>query len=184
VSQWKQASRVGVIDLVQVVVIRAALSSTMHMSYASQAARRKFFTLALIALPFLLMGGYMLGIGLGWIPIDPSRLHAPRWVIAGAGLPFMGAGLGILGIPWISDLRNQMVVMLIVFAGILNWTAFSDDPLCFVQADHVRPRPRHVICQEDTGAPRLPLIAAAFIADLVIVAFVARDLRRHFKEPG
>lgn len=156
------------------------------MSYASQAARRRFFTLVLIALPFLLMGGYTLGIGLGWIPIDPSQLHAPRWVIAGVGLPFVGAGLGILGIPWISDLRNQMVVMLIVFAGILNWMAFSDDPLCFgSRADHLRPRrPRHVICQEDTGAPRLPLIATALIADLVIVAFVARDLRRHFKEPG
>jgi hypothetical protein len=35
-----------------------------------------------------------------------------------------------------------------------------------------------------TTVPRLPLIAAALIGDLVIVAFVARDLRRHFKEPG
>jgi hypothetical protein len=155
------------------------------MSYASQTRLRLSFIRALIALPFVLMGGYTLGVGLGWIPLDPSRLHVPPWVLALVGLPFMGAGLGILGIPWMRDMRNVMALMLIAFVAIMNWTAFSDDPLCFVsRSDHARPRPRHVVCQQDTGAERLPLIAAALIADLVVVAFAARDLRRHFKKPG
>lgn len=161
------------------------MSSTVRMSYASQARLRRILTRALIALPFLLMGGYTLAVGLGWIPIDPSRLHVPPWVFAVIGLPFMAVGLGILGVPWIGELRNVMAMMLIVFVAIINWTAFSDDPLCFARrADHVRPRPRHIVCQEDTGAPRLPLIAAALVVDLVVVAFVVRDLRRHLKKPG
>lgn len=157
------------------------------MSYGSQTALRRFFTRALIALPFLLMGGYMLGIGLGWIPVDPSRLHAPRWVLAVVGLPFMGAGLGILGVAWISDMRSLMAVMLIVFVAIMNWMAFTEDQLCFSRrADHVRPqqRPRQVTCLEDAGAKRPPLVVAAMVIDLVVVVFVAHGLRRYFKKPG
>lgn len=120
----------------------------------------------------------MIGLGLGWIPLDPSRLHVPGWVVAVLGLPFMGAGLLILGV--ISDMRNLMALMLIAFLGFFNWAAFSDDPLCVTRrADHVRPRPRHVACDEVSGLKR-PLIVAAVMMDIVVVALVARRLRRYF----
>ncbi|MGI9629260.1 MAG: hypothetical protein ACR2QM_20725, partial [Longimicrobiales bacterium] len=32
-------------------------------------------------------------LGLGWIPIDPSRVHAPMWVIGISGLAFLLPGL-------------------------------------------------------------------------------------------
>lgn len=157
------------------------MSFTVGMQDASQTPLRRFSVLGPIALPFLLVGGYMVGIGLGWIPIDPSRLHAPGWVLAVLGLPFLGTGLYILDIGWISQLRNLMAVMLLAFVVSFNWAAFTDDPLCFKNRDQARARPGRVICQEDTEAKRLPIIVAAVLSDIVVVAFVARDLRRRFR---
>ena len=52
--------------------------------------------LLLLALPFLLPGLYIVALGMHWIPSDPAKMHAPGWVIALSGLPFVGAGVAIL----------------------------------------------------------------------------------------
>jgi hypothetical protein len=42
---------------------------------------------------FMLMGGLVVAIGFGLIPTDPSRIHAPHWLIAVFGGLFILAGL-------------------------------------------------------------------------------------------
>jgi hypothetical protein len=149
------------------------------MRYSSQASVNRFRVLALIALPFLLMGCFMVAAGLGWIPV---RLLAPGWVVAILGLPFIGGGLYILGIPWLTDTRNMTAAMLIVLAVIVTWAAFTDEPLCFTHKD--KRRLGHVVCQEDTPAKRVPIIIAAAAIDIWVVVLVAGRLRRHFQKPA
>jgi hypothetical protein len=137
----------------------------------------RFAILGLIASPFLLFGAFMVAAGLGWISVE---LHVPGWVFAVLGLPFLGGGLYILDIAWIRQARNMMAVMLIVFAVIVNWAVFTDDTLCFRgRQDQVRPRTSHVVCQEDTEARRFPIVVAAVVLDIVVIAMVAHRLRRY-----
>ncbi|HEY0683031.1 MAG TPA: hypothetical protein VGD45_11925 [Steroidobacter sp.] len=125
----------------------------------------------------------MLLMGLGWIPIDPSRLHVPGWVLAIVSLPFVGVGLYVLDLPWINQMRNVMVLMLLAVVVMFNWMAFTQERLCFTSHPQRRPRERHEVCEPDTGN-RTPLIAAALLADIIVIGFVARDLRRHFQSRG
>ena len=152
----------------------------MRMPNASQTSLRRFSVLALIASPFLLFGACMVGMGLGWIPV---RLLVPGWVVAVLGLPFLGGGLYILDIPWITQTRNMTAVMLVVFAGIVNWSAFTDDTLCFKRQDQIRPRTSRAICQEDTETKRFPIMVAAMLFDIVVIGMVAHRLRLRWKYP-
>lgn len=45
---------------------------------------------------FLLAGLAILRVALGWIEMDPSRIHAPSWVIGVSGAMFALAGAGVL----------------------------------------------------------------------------------------
>lgn len=103
----------------------------------------------------LVMGGLFAAIGLavvflglGWIPIDPSRVHAPMWVIGLSGMVFLLPGLlmcyyaiqnglsgeagrpkepGEIGGP------SQLVggLMVSIFAIIGLWVGFGDGPRKF-----------------------------------------------------
>jgi hypothetical protein len=50
----------------------------------------------LFSLPFLLAGGYIMATSLGYLPADEASFHAPRWVVALAGLVFVMGGLMVL----------------------------------------------------------------------------------------
>ena len=49
-----------------------------------------------IGLLVMAMGGFILGIGLGVVPVPEESIHAPRWVIAAAGLAFLFAGVAVV----------------------------------------------------------------------------------------
>jgi len=48
----------------------------------------------ILGLPFAGMGTFILLMGLEKIEVDPSKVHAPMWVIAVCGLLFVLAGYG------------------------------------------------------------------------------------------
>jgi len=47
-------------------------------------------------IPFAGIGGFVMGIGLGIVPVKASSVHAPMWVIGVAGLAFFGAGMSLI----------------------------------------------------------------------------------------
>lgn len=47
----------------------------------------------LFGTPFIGVGAWITCVGLGWVGHDPSKVHAPLWVLAVLGLSFMAAGL-------------------------------------------------------------------------------------------
>ena len=76
---------------------------------------------------FALAGGTILALALGWIPIDPAKLEAPRWVIACAGVMFMAGGYAPLGqafnLPsWVPPLAGLIAAA--ALASVFNWIAF------------------------------------------------------------
>lgn len=76
---------------------------------------------------FALAGIAILALALGWIPIDPARLAAPRWVIASAGVMFIAGGVTPLGqafsLPaWLGPLAGLIAAA--ALAAVFNWIAF------------------------------------------------------------
>ena len=76
---------------------------------------------------FALAGGAILALAVGWIPSDPAKLEAPRWVIASAGVMFIAGGVTPLGqafsLPsWLGPLAGLIAAA--ALALVLNWVAF------------------------------------------------------------
>lgn len=81
----------------------------------------------IMASVFTLAGGAILALALGWIPIDPAKLEAPRWVIASAGVMFIAGGMMPLGhafsLPaWLGPLTGLIAAA--ALALVFNWIAF------------------------------------------------------------
>lgn len=102
----------------------------------------------------LAMGGLFASVGLtivfvslGWIPVDPSSVHAPMWVLGLAGLVFMLPGLlmGYYGVrngltrdgttivekPWGGPGWFVGAVMISAFGAMGLWVGFGDGPRQF-----------------------------------------------------
>jgi len=75
---------------------------------------------------FVLVGAFIMGIGGGIVPVDPSSVHAPGWVVVLCGAVFALAGVatwaGRFGDEW-----SEGFALLIVgcFALIASWVAFG-----------------------------------------------------------
>ena len=81
----------------------------------------------IMASVFALAGGALLALALGWIPIDPAKLKAPRWVIASAGVMFIAGSVTPLGqafrLPaWLAPLAGLIAAA--ALALVFNWIAF------------------------------------------------------------
>ena len=77
----------------------------------------------LIAAICLLLGLSVCLIGVGIIPYDPSKIHAPAWVILAGGGIFMLAGLALLfrSRPIVVNVLGNLIV--IAFAAVGAWVA-------------------------------------------------------------
>ncbi len=128
------------------------------------------------------MGGFLLGIGLGWVPHDPGKVHAPGWLIDIAGLVFVSGGLAVLRLTWSRDRRIQPLFtasLLIGIALLCNWVAFGQGERRFTRTQYINnavvdKRP----LAERTG--RMAFGAAAVALDLVLVALAVHRLRKRF----
>ncbi len=79
------------------------------------------------AVPFALVGVWILLVALDVVPTDPSTLYAPRWVMGLCGLVFLGAGaliwINLHGSPWMSD--TAAFVIIASMALVASWIAFG-----------------------------------------------------------
>lgn len=66
------------------------------------------------------LGCFPISIALGLLPVDPDTVMAPLWVVAGAGIAFVIAGLMILlaNYPRANDLLAGILCMLFGVMGI------------------------------------------------------------------
>jgi hypothetical protein len=71
----------------------------------------------------VVLGCYPIAIALGLIPADDVELTVPRWIIAGAGLTFVIAGLMILFAD--HSRANDMLagVLLLLFGALGTWVS-------------------------------------------------------------
>ena len=81
----------------------------------------------LFALAFFGAGGSIVALSLNYIPLDPAKLHAPRWVLTIAGLMFIAGGCVPLGTAfnfraWVNQLIGLTVASSLAI--IFNWVAF------------------------------------------------------------
>lgn len=149
---------------------------------ATGTARRPISPVAtrLFALPFLATGAGIVALGLGWIPIDPARVHSPGWVIVAAGLVFLCGGVAVLA-STVGDGRHAArapaLGMVVALAAVFNWVAFGEGERRFtstvtVNGSVVDARP----VAESHG--RLVFGAFAVVLDVALLAGVAGWWRR------
>lgn len=79
-----------------------------------------------------LIGGGIVAVAAGIIPIDESAVHAPRWVVGACGFVFMIAGFLVVVPATMPRMKNFLAgVMLSLFAAIPGWIAFGSGPRVF-----------------------------------------------------
>ncbi len=82
---------------------------------------------------FMLMGILIFAIGFGLIPVDPSSIHAPGWVIAIFGGIFLVTGIWVIflqamsrdamKVSWINDLFG--LLMMLSVSILCLWIGFG-----------------------------------------------------------
>lgn len=91
---------------------------------------------------FVLAGFAIMGVGGGVIPVDPSSVHAPGWVIVLCGVVFAlggvmawtnGAGFSEA---WSTGLA---LVFMLCFAAVFSWVAFGPGERGFSGSGSVGP---------------------------------------------
>ncbi len=135
---------------------------------------------ALLAAFAIATGGFIAGIGLGFVPYDPTKLHAPGWIIAIAGFVFVLAGLAVLSATWNKGSKPWPVLGIAILIGltvICNWVAFGPGERRFttttsVNDDIVASSP----ASEKTG--RMVFGLSAVVLDGILIALVFGALRK------
>jgi hypothetical protein len=82
----------------------------------------------LFALAFWTAGLAIIAVALGWIPVAPQDIHAPRWVVGAAGATFIAGGLAPFAAQWgpsskLSQIVGASVVLPLTL--VANWVAFG-----------------------------------------------------------
>ena len=115
------------------------------MNRQDPASPRTTFFCGLLAVG---MGGFLLLVGFGLVPMNPRSVHGPLWIASAAGFAFMLAGISIAvgaihGVSETGDLpkdtgwwmRLFYYVVGLVLAGSLacigSWVAFGPGPRTF-----------------------------------------------------
>jgi hypothetical protein len=80
-----------------------------------------------LGLLVMAMGGFFFGIGLGVVPVPEESIHAPRWVIAAAGLAFLFAGVAVVQQAFQIEKFKHVpgLAIVLALAAVVNWVAFG-----------------------------------------------------------
>ncbi len=73
------------------------------------------------------MGGFILAIGLEVVPFPEESIHAPRWVIAAAGLAFLFAGVSVVQQAFQIEKFKYLpgLAIFLALTAVANWAAFG-----------------------------------------------------------
>ncbi len=134
----------------------------------------------------ILMGSLVVAIAMGWIGTDPSRIHAPRWLLIVFGASFVLAGVWSIfqqatraeGDTRLKGWVNYAFALLVLAAlsVICLWAGFGSGEHLFVQdiGTGLDPETRPV----DPTAGRIFFSAFGVLMSLVTVCFAASQPRK------
>jgi hypothetical protein len=80
-------------------------------------------------------GAFPIGIGMGVIPYDPAKLHAPSWVIVVVGAVFWLGGLLLLARDRPRAANGLAFVMLLLFSAVGAWVSLFGEEAAFSDGD-------------------------------------------------
>lgn len=94
----------------------------------------------LMAMAFIGAGGTIVALSLNYIPLNPAKLHAPRWILTLFGLMFIAGGCVPLSTafnfrPWVNQLIGLMAASGLTV--IINWVAFFPGERHFIGSTNV-----------------------------------------------
>ncbi len=155
---------------------------------SSNPPRQTNFTTGIMV---ILMGGFIFAIGFGVIPIDPSEINVPRWLIAVFGGMFILGGLwallqqavkpGSAGAGWMNFAFALLV--LLALAVVCLWIAFGAGDQLFTNSDANRVDPTYVPVNPTVGRVFFGLFGFLLSGVTVAVAVMqGRKLLRKGKE--
>lgn len=101
-----------------------------HLSMGSvlqEHSQRNWFAVLLCTVA----GAFPIGIGLGVIPYDPAKIHAPPWVVVGAGIAFWFAGLLLLAKDKPRAANGIAFLLLLMFSAIGGWVSLFGEEGAF-----------------------------------------------------
>lgn len=137
--------------------------------------RGRFF----MALAFFFFGGFLLAMVFGWIHVDPSRIHAPLWVLGAAAMVFvLGGGMILLAeserYAW---LRNLVVWLFVLCLALpFNWIAFGEGERAFSSSSSMMGVGSYGSASETEGRTVFGFFAV--LMDLVVVLMPLGALKR------
>jgi len=128
---------------------------------------------------FALIGGVIVLVGLRVIPVDPTTVHAPYWIITMAGLIFFFAGAKALTRGSLPEGANTVLAMLLVamLATVFSWVAFGPGERAFSSSGSVG----SVTVASDggnEGTGRMVFGASAILLWLIVLGILVNGLRR------
>jgi hypothetical protein len=154
------------------------MSSTQNSS-----GRSNYF----LGIVFMLMGGLVMAIAFGFIGTDPSKIHAPRWLLGFFGLTFVLAGVWTIFQRAVS-LRGAdtslagwanfafALLLMLALSVICLWIGFGSGERLFVQeiGTGIDPATRPV----DPVAGRIFFGIFGILMSLVTAAFSVSRVRK------
>lgn len=127
---------------------------------------------------FILAGGAIMAIGLDWIRVDPSSIHAPRWVLTACGGMFALAG-AMVYTSRLDERVNHVLAFLLIgmVASVASWVAFGPGERAFTGGASVGP-----VAVGGSGGERIGRAVFGFgavvlwLMELVMVVRLIRSL--------
>ena len=140
--------------------------------------------------PLLLAAGALgLAVAFGLIRLEPSRTHAPLWIVGAIGVSFAAMGLVLLldGIEAFKRIRGWLAfVFLVSFAAVFNWVAFGPGERHFTTRTSVGSGAIGVTSVAEGGelGGRIAFGVFAVLLDLLIASPLILWLWRRMRSSG
>jgi len=140
--------------------------------------------------PLLLAAGALgLAVAFGLIRLEPSRTHAPLWIVGAIGVSFAAMGLVLLldGVEAFKRIRGWLAfVFLVSFAAVFNWVAFGPGERHFTTRTSVGSGAIGVTSVAEGGelGGRIAFGGFAVLLDLLIASPLILWLWRRMRSSG
>ncbi len=132
----------------------------------------------LFALAFWMAGFAIIGVALGFIPVAPQDIHAPRWIVGAAGVTFIAGGIAPFSAQWGPSSKLSQIIgagVVLPLTLVANWVAFGPGERQFSGGLSLG---FFTVSQQSSElSGRIAFGIGAVLLDVLIVAIVVRGYR-------